>query len=306
MTSKLSSKEKKLYLPILNALKTSTNLSEIQKDLSISKQNLHNYLVKLKKEGYIIQKGRGWYEVNPSKLLTNHSKFLQPDFTRGHAYVWVIRLSKEIGGYKDRIDKLTKAGIHFNLIGAKGNTPRIKVLGRKVWLCNDSIRIYDKPKESYYGATAIESRYYAFSQAKLIVGALNRKLGLSIKPSQIVFNKEHYALIQNDLAIEENKRGNIMRISDEDGEWLLIDDSLGQGGELENIGKKAFKTNVPMQKWWNDQKHTKFEVTPSFILESISKVTQNQEMFAKNIEKHMEVLEGIEDAIRELRKQLKK
>jgi len=140
------------------------------------------------------------------------------------------------------------------------------------------LRIFDKKDASYYGETAIESRYSAFQEIKLIVDALNRKLGILIKPSSISFQKEHYALIKNDLAIEENKRGNIIRVSDEEGEWLIVDDSLCMGGELETVGKKAFQTNIPMQKWWNDNKKHKFEVTPTLLLESINQVVQVQKV----------------------------
>ena len=33
-----------------------------------------------------------------------------------------------------------------------------------------------------------------------------------------------------------------------------------------------------MQKWWNDNKKHKFEVTPSFLMENINKVVQVQKV----------------------------
>ncbi len=294
------------YLSIINSLKVSTNLTKIRNNLNISRQQLNYYLRQLKKQGYIIQKGKGWYEVSKKcKNMTNHDNHLPKDSTRGHAYVWKIKLPKEIKDWNKRIKILKKKRINFNLIGAKGNTPRIKILGRKVWLCNDNLRVFDKPRESYYGKNAIESRNSALNEIKLIVGILERKLGVSIKPTDISFQKEHYALIKNDLAIEENKRGNIIRISDESGEWLLMDDSLEKGGELENIGKKAFKTNVPMQKWWNDHKEQDFKVTPSFILESLNKSIQVQGMHSQNIIKHQKVLDEMLKTLKKIQKGIK-
>lgn len=293
------------YLPILNELKISTNLTNIRKKLKISKQDLHYYLVKLKKSNYIIQKGRGYYEINKSKNLTNYENFLSKDIIRGHAFVWEVKIP-EIKDWNNRIEILKKNNIHFILVGAKENTPRIKILGRKVWLCNNSIRVFDKGGSSYYGTNAIESRISSLNQIKLIVGVLERKFGLSINPSSISFKKEHYALIKNDLAIEENKRGNIIRIFDKDGEWLLIDDSLEQGGELENIGKKSFITNIPMQKWWNDNKETNFKVTPTFLMESIKGLIQTQSMNADNIIKHQKVLDEMLITLKEIRKSLTK
>lgn len=301
--SKQSTKTSEIYLAIISSLRETTNLSKVMEKTGLTKQNLNNYLIKMKKFGIISQKGRGWYEVNNS---TDHSILLQRDFTRGHAYVWSIEIPWETDGWSDRISLLKGKRFHLKMVGALKNIPRIKILGRKVWLCNDSIRIYDKPNNSYYGKNATESKYNAFQEGKLIVGALNTKLGLSLNPSGIRFRKEHYALIDNELAVEENRRGNIIRISDEQGEWLLIDDSNSRGGELENVGKSAYRINIPMQKWWNEQKETKFEVTPKFILESINRVTKNQEMFARNIEKHMEVLENINKAIQELKETIKK
>jgi len=292
--SKNSTWKSDFYLPIINGLKHSTNLSKIQKELSISKQQLNYYLRRLKKHGFIIQKGRGWYEPSKkSKNLTKYGIFLKKDISRGHAYVWNVNIPQEIKDWDKRIKILEDKKINHKIVGAKENTPRIKILGRKVWLCNDHLRIFDKKDASYYGETAIESRYSAFQEIKLIVDALNRKLGILIKPSSISFQKEHYALIKNDLAIEENKRGNIIRVSDEEGEWLIVDDSLCMGGELETVGKKAFQTNIPMQKWWNDNKKHKFEVTPSLLLESINKVTQNQAMFNQNFESHVKSIKQL-------------
>ncbi len=287
-------KKSNFYLAIINELKIDTNLGRIKKKLDLKKENLNYYLRQLKKQGFIIQKGRGWYEPSKkSKNLTKYDVFLSKDISRGHAYVWNVKLTKKVKDWDKRIEILKKKNINHKIVGAKETTPRIKVLGRKVWLCNDHLRIFDKKDASYYGETAKESKYMALQEIKLIVGALERKLGILIRISDISFQKEHYALIKNDLAIEENKRGNIIRIKDETGEWLLIDDSLEQGGELENIGKKSFKTNIKLQKWWNDNKKHDFEVTPSFLLENINQVVENQKMFNENFESHVQSIKQL-------------
>jgi len=306
LSSKNSTGKRNFYLPILNELKVSTNLSKIKKKLSISKQQLNYYLRQLKKRGLIIQKGKGWYEiVKGSKNSTVYGILLKPDNVRGHGYIWNIKLQQEIRGWNKRIEILKQKGVNFKLVGILKTTPRIKVLGRKIWLCNNHLRIFDKKDASYYGETAKESRYMALNEIKLIISALNSKLGVSLKPTDITFQKEHYALIKNDLAIEENRRGNIIRISDEYGEWLLIDDSLEQGGELENVGKSAYQTNIPMQKWWNDNKEYKFKVTPSFILKGIGGLLKTQQMNATNIIKHQKVLDEMSETLKQIRDNLK-
>ncbi len=287
MTRKLN-----FYLSILSNLKEEKNLTKIRKNLSISKQLLNYYLRELKKKGFVTQTDYGFYELTEKgKNPTKYGIFLKKDTIRGHAYIWTIKLPLEIRGWNKRIEILDKNNIHYKLVGALKTTPRIKVLSRKIWLCNNHLRIFDIEKSSYYGENATQVRYNSLKQIKRILGALNRKLGIYLKPIDIEFNKEHYALIKNDLAIEENKRGNIIRISDEDGEWLLIDDSLGLGGELENIGKKAYQTNIPMQKWWNENKQTNFKVTPMFILQTFGKIAETQVLDKANIKLHQKVLD---------------
>jgi len=308
MKGKISTCKKNCYLLVLNELKVSTNLTKIQENLSISKQKLNYYLRQLKEKGLVVQKSRGWYEaVKDCKNSTKYGSILKKDSIRGHAYIWNAKISEITSKWKNRIKILNKLKINYKLVGAKETTPRIKVLGRKVWLCNNHLRIFDKKDESYYSDDAKGSRVLAFREIKLIINALNNKLGLQIKPSDISFQREHYALIKNDLAIEENRRGNIVRVSDKEGEWLLIDDSLERGGELENIGKKALGTNIPMQNWWNDSKSTRFKVTPSFILEGmnntnkmINQVTSNQLMFNNNFETHVEAIKTLSNEVMRL------
>lgn len=291
---KNSTRKQDFYLSVINLLKETTNLTKIQKELNISKQNLNYYLRQLKNNGLVSNSASGLWELtedgkNPSK----YGKLLTKDISRGHAYIIEVKLPKEVEGWHNRIKVLEQKQINYKLVGAKLDTPRIKALGRKVWLCNTHLRIFDTPEASYYGLNAVQSRVIAFNEFKKIVSVLENKLGIRLNPTDIVWKKEHYALIKNDLAIEENRRGNIIRVSDENGEWLLVDDSLGKGGELETIGKKALVTNIPMQKWWNDMKDTKFAWTPSVIANQISQVTSNQQMFAQNLESHVKSIKEL-------------
>ncbi len=299
--------ENNFYLAIINELKSTTNLNKIKKKLNLSKQNLGYYLRQLKEQGYIIKKGRGWYEpTDRSKNLTKYDSILSKDISRGHAYIWNVELPKEIKGWEKRIEILKQKDINFKLVGALRTTPRIKSLGRKVWLCNDHIRIFDTKKKSYYGETAIESRKQGFLELLDIIRVLENKLGFFFRPFKYSFQREHYALIKNDLAIEHNKKGIIIKIKDETGEWLLIDDSLGEGGELENIGKRAFQTNIPMQKWWNDNKKQNFQVTPTFILNTMDGIQQNQLVFDRNMKSHLEILGKLGNAIDKLTEEIER
>ena len=311
---KILTDKKNFNFTILSLLKQGKNPAKISKDLSISMPNLAYYLRRMKKEGLIIKRGYGVWEVlKEVKILTKYGSNLPRDYVRGHAFVWRLYFPKEIKGYDQRIERLRELDMHFKLVGVTKNIPRIKVLGRKIWLCRDHIRIFEKKSASFYGDNAVESRKRAFTEVLEIIRVLENKLGVSLKPLNIETAREHYALIKNDLAIDQNKQGIIWRISDKDGEWLLIDDSLGQGGELENIGKKSLTTNIEMKKWWNEQKDTKFEVTPKFILNGfaeqnnlINGVVKNQLIFDQNMKSHLEILGKLGKAVDRLTDKLEK
>jgi biotin operon repressor len=291
MLVKKQLKKKEVYISILSLFKTTTNLTNISKKLKVSKQNLNNYIRNLKEKGFIIHKGKGWYELSEkSKISTNYDELLPQDFIRGHAYVWKIKLNKKIPNYDKRIEILDQKKINYKLVGALKDIPRIKVLGRKVWLCKNNIRVFDKKDSSYYGQNSIEARKYALNELFLIVGVLESKLGVYLRPLDFEWSKEHYALIKNDLAIDQNRKGIIMRVSDELGEWLLIDDSLEKGGELETVGKKSFQTNKQVQDWWNDNKRHDFKITPTFLMESINKIVENQLYHEQNILSHVDAI----------------
>ncbi len=273
--------KKDFYLTVLFEFEKDTNLTRIRNKLNLSKQSLNYYITKLKRFGYLEQKGEGWYELtenskNFGKNSTKYDSKINVDDIRGHAYVWTIELNSIPENWGDRIKILEKNGINFNLVGALKTTPRIKVLNRKVWLCNDHLRIFDIEKASYYGKTANESKLNAKLEAFRIIRVLENKLNIKLSENKLKFQKEHYAIVKNDLAKYQNSKGVIMRISDEGGEWLLIDDSLEEGGELETVGKKAFNNNILVQNWWNDNKKHDFSVTPSFLLENLNKLTESQ------------------------------
>jgi predicted transcriptional regulator len=296
--SKNSTSKKNFYLPILDCLKESTNLSKITQKLSISKQQLNYYLRELKRRGLVYNKGNGWWELTEKgKNSTQYGNFYPKDSIRGHAYVWNVEKSKEIKDWDKRIEILEKNGINYVLVGALRNIPRIKILGRKIWLCNDHFRVFDIEKSSYYGKDAKEARNNSSLQVLRIIQGLESKLGISLKPYRYGVMKEHYALIKNDLAIDQNNKGIIMRIKDENNEeFLLIDDSLEQGGELENVGKKAYKTNIPMQKWWIANKNDNFETTKP---ENIKKIIKGHSELQKEIESLKgELLENQRDALK--------
>lgn len=299
MTSKIN-----FYLTILELLKQGKFPKEIAEEMKISKQKLYYYTRILKQLGFIEKKGYGVWEVKRSKKNDlEHAIKWKEKKVRGHAFIWKIKLPKKF----DWIKILKEKGISYNLV--RGYTPRIFIKNRKVWLGKETIIIYEN--KSFYGKNAIQSRKYAVFELLEVLRAISKKLSISLGKVYFRPTREHYGLIKNELARQCNKNGEKIIVRDDlDGEWFWIDDSEGMLGEMETGGKGITKDratlNLEVQNWYNDMKKYDFKVTPTFLMENINKVTQNQLMFAKNIETHMKILKKINKAIDELRKEIKK
>lgn len=281
------------YFTILDLLKKGKNPSTISKELKVSKQKVNYYLRQLKNEGKLIKKGYGVWEVKEVKTLTSNTLPKRPKEIRGHAFIWTVKIPKKIH-WQDRLKSES-----FTLI--RGLTPRIIVKGCKVWLGKKTITVY--VPHSFYGRSSVESRKYAVINLLEILGLLESKLSVNLRPYVFKPSREHYGMIKNDLAIQHNRKGEKLHIHDNlEGEWLWIDDSLSLG-ELET---KDLSRSLQVQNWWNDHKKHNFQVSPSFLLESISGIVQVQQMNADNIVKHQRVLDEMSETLKLIRDGLTK
>ncbi len=291
------------YLTVLSLLKENNNLIQISSKLNISKQKLNYYIKNLKSLGFIEKKGYGVWNVLRSKRddLEHTIKWKEKKI-RGHAFIWQVK-TKQFNW----IDLLNKNKINYSLV--RGYTPRIFINNQKVWLGKKTIIIYDN--RSFYGQNALESRKYAVFGLKSCLEALEKQFNIHLGKYLFKPTREHYGMIKNELARQYNDKNEKLIIKDDlDGDWLWIDDSEGMLGELETGGKGITKDrvalNLNVQNWYNDMKKTNFEVTPTFLMEAINKVTQNQVMFAKNIETHMEVLNEMNKTLKKIQESLEK
>lgn len=282
-----------LNLLVLNLLKKGLNPSKISKELNLKKQTLQYYLTNLKKKGIIQKKGYGVWEVKDfnSSTLNPHPKLI-----RGHAFIWTIKLPLETRGWEERLNRLK---IPYKLI--RGQTPRIYLGKKKVWLGKKTITLYEP--NSFYGQNAIESRKYAVFTLLEDLKSLEKKLQFKLGNYVFSPSREHFALIKNDLAKQCNKEGDKIVVRDYNGDWLWVDASDGIG-ELETGNHNALVNNMGVQKWWNDMKQTKFEVTPSFILNSLGQMIQVQQMNADNIVKHQKVLDEMLITLKKIQENL--
>jgi DNA-binding IscR family transcriptional regulator len=285
----MASKEN-FYLTVLDLFKQGLNPSKISKKLNISKQKLNYYIRKLKKNGYIEKKGYGTWEVKTFSLSQINLKQLK---VRGHAFVWKVKIHKNFNW-----EEILK-GKNFKLVG-KEKYPRIIIKDKKVWLGKNRIIIFEN--KSFYSNNAINSKKLAVFSLLEVLRALESKLSINLRPYAFSLSREHYGLIKNELARQCNKKGEKIHIRDDiDGEWLWIDDSES----LNELETNKVGNNLGVQNWWNDMKKNKFQVTPSYTLNSINQVTQNQMMFAQNFETHVEAIKTLSEKVKELSEVIK-
>ena len=247
---------------LLDLLSDGKTPAQISKKLGISKQNVYYYTSVLKKRGIIKKLGYGVWEVKKytSNTLSKTSKKI-----RGHAFIWKVKLHKEY----DWIKILAKYKIHYKLVRSK--TPRIIINNKKIWLGKKTIVIYEV--NSFYGVNSIESKKYAVISLIELLESIQNRLRVNLTPHTFSTSREHYGMIKNELARQYNRKGKKLHIRDNiEGEWLWIDDSEALG-ELET-GQVVRSKQV--QDWWNNHKEHNFKVTPSFLMESLSKLTLSQ------------------------------
>jgi hypothetical protein len=195
---------KKIFLlEIINAINQGKSMARFCKEKDLKKQNLNYYLRKLKDKGMIKRIGYGvWETTERSKNLTKVTREV-----RGHGFLWKIKLPK-IKHWEKRIEKLSKAEIPYKLVGAQHKTPRIIFRGRKIWLGDKYLIIYEP--ESFIGHTALESKKLAVFRLKQLLEALENKFKISLKFNgnyKFSVRRQHYALMKNLIAIQCNKEG---------------------------------------------------------------------------------------------------
>ena len=271
-------------LTILNLLSQGIKPKDISKQLNLSMPNLSYYLRRLKNQGNIKKVGYGTWEV---KSMTSNT--LRKDKQiRGHAFIWTIKLNKKFNW----INLLDSTGQHnYKLV--RNLIPRIIIKDKKVWLGKKTITIYEH--KSFYANNSINSRKYAVIGLIEVLEALEKQLSINLRPYIFKCAREHFGMIKNDLARQYNRNNEKMIIHDDlEGDWLWIDDSESLG-ELET---KNIVRSKQVQDWWNDNKKHDFKVTPSFLMESLTKLTElnidNKKQvlqFAEQIKSHLALIQ---------------
>lgn len=286
---KKTTRHKNFYFSIYNHIKEGSYPSKIAKDLNISKQRVNYYIASLKERNLIQFLHQGVWKTTrdydekrvkkTTRIGTNQlgKSFysFDSDIIRGHAFLFRLRLPKDLKNWDNqgRIKALKKLNMSYKeLTHLFGGGQRIIFRGRKIYLTNKSIIIFEKA--SYFAETSYKSHALAIIKILYIIKALEQKLrtgymGFAVKGNyEIKTTRQHYALIKNALAKIYDKEGNKLEVYDHKGLWLLIDNSFNLH-ELECVSSETSKEDSEKVKsFFNAVKKGEFEDIKSDLQET--------------------------------------
>jgi len=324
---KRSKNYKKLYLSILEGLKQGYNPSKISKELGITKQKLNYYISSLKNEGCIEKISYGtWkyikgFQKRSKKITavigTNSGHSLKQDSVRGHGFLFVLELPKNLRNWDKREEILEKLNIKFlpYYVGGVKRGQRLTAQNTNVALTDKSILV--NFPESYIRETAILAKKDAIAQFLRVIKHLERILRANFSEfGKYKFKtaRQHYALIKNSLArqyLNNEYNSKKLQIYSGRGLWLLIDNSFNLE-ELETVHKDtAVKDNHKVQDFFNGLDLVE-GYTPQFVLkvlaghnEQIGKNAENLDKYAIHLKSHVESVKQLGESVVELTKIIK-
>ena len=307
------------YLYILHAIRSGDRPSLIATQLDIPKTTLQHYLDNLKCHGLISKIGYGLWELSheaismlqtstifspcstqqdPPKEVPNTTQqnlsffFASPDSVRAHAFVFTVAISPHLRNWNNerRAKYLTHHNVSFMELNIGGGGQRIIFQGRKVWLTNRSVVIYDR--SSYLAETSSEAKSYAISKLLSLIKGLERLLHADFteragRQYRFKVSRQHYALVKNALAKQYDAEGKKLQVYTDKGLWFLIDNSFNLH-EAETVGETADADNKKVQDFFNSLKE--YPIRSDQLLLMIQGVTENQQLFAANYRTHLKVL----------------
>lgn len=307
---------KNFYLIVYEQIKEGIQPSKICKEFNISKQRLNYYLSSLKRAECIKKIGYGVWEIcgnfdeKKVKETVRITKYqpdkIKPDFARGHAFQFKLKIPK-LRNWEKREEIFRKKGIEFkeldHLIG-KGQEILIK--GKKIWLTNKSIIIFEK--SSYLAKTSKEARKYAIYDLFELVRGLESVLGASFRINKrymFKVSRQHYALVKNALAEQYNREGKKLKVYSEDGLWFVIDNSYNLN-EAETVHPKtAVEDSTKIQNYFNGIKATE-NYTPQIMMQAVTQNAENLNNYAVHLKSHVKSIKLLGKGVKRLNNSIKK
>ena len=306
---------KNFYLYVFNQIKNGVRPSNICKNLRISKQKLNYYITTLKHSGFIKRIGYGVWEIlkefkvkevkKTTGVAKNDYSLLEEGKVRAHGLQFKLRLPN-IPKWLSRKEVLTNNNIPFEdlIIGGANRGQKLIFKGRKIWLTDKTIIIYEKA--SYFGDNAREAKNYAIYELKTLLEGLERYLGVDLKIDHkylFKISRQHYALIKNTLAKQYSKEGKKLEIYNETGLWFVIDNSFNLY-EAETQGKRAVTANEKVKVFFNELEELE-GFTPKIMVNSIAQNALNHASYSNNLKSHVASIKELGGAVKELTKIVK-
>jgi len=308
-----------LNLFIFNQLKAGLRPSKICEQFGLKKTTIQYHLSMLKQAGLIEKVGYGVWEIIKefnekevqkitrvtSRQLRGDLNLFKQDRVRGHAFQFKINLP-ELRNWKNREKLFLKKGIKFEplLIGGINRGQKLEFKGRKIWLTNKSIVIYEK--SSYLADTSKESQERAIQDMLALMKSLEKHLQANFKTGRYYkfkVSRQHYSLVKNALAQQYDKEGNKLQVYNEDGLWFLIDNSFNLH-EAETVHPKtSVDDNKKVQDYFNGVKKLE-NYTPQFVVNSMQGIQNNQLVFAENMKSHIKAIQEVGNATQMLKEEV--
>ena len=313
-------KTKNFSYAVYSFLRIGSTPPEICRYFHVTPQNLQYHLNKLKKAGLIRKQAYGTWEVvddkNSVKKTTKKTLrvamekpcqanlyFFTQDSVRGHAFTFTLKIPDGLKNWtnKNREFFLAKRDIQFTNLTTFGGGQRILHKGRKVWLTNKSVIIYEK--SSYLAETAVDAKSHAIYNFISLIKSLERLLHADFTERagrlySFKVSRQHYALIKNALAKQCDADGKKLNVYSDQGLWFVIDNSFNLH-EAETVHPITADTdNIKVQNFFNSLK--KQPLTTGFILDVMNGIQENQLVFAQNMGSHIKVIKDLGDGVNEL------
>lgn len=268
--------------------------SQIIQSKILTKDVTYKAVAKLKKKGLKMISPGVWQFAKTHHEGMPHTPIKE---VRGHGITATLRVNK-LRNWHNRDKLMRKAGIKFETIPQGQKIIIDKV---NIWLTKKSVVFY--LPYSWFGRDAQECHDKAMTYLLALINEVEKKLRVATFKINgfynVKFTRQHYALIRNALAKQYNKEHKKLRVYDNNGLWLEIDNSLNLN-ELETY--RTPDVNKLVQDSFNDIKEG---ITPRFLMERINDVTENQEHFAKNMKSHIAAIQELATGVRELRSAIK-
>lgn len=308
-----------LNLFVYNQLKAGLRPSKICKQFGLKKTTIQYHLSMLKQAGLIEKIGYGVWEIIKefdkkevqkttrvtSRQLGGNLNLFKQDKVRGHAFQFKINLP-ELRNWKNREKLFLKKDIKFEplIIGGINRGQKLEFKGRKIWLTNKSIVIYEK--SSYLADTSKEAQERAIQDMLALMKNLEKHLQANFKTGRYYkfkVSRQHYSLVKNALAQQYDKEGNKLQVYNEDGLWFLIDNSFNLHEAEAVHPKTSVDDNRKIQNYFNGIK--KFEdYTPQFVVNSMQGIQNNQLIFAENMKSHIKAIQEVGNATQMLKEEV--